>query len=41
MPIFKFAHNTLTTPWEDEVFDSNWMDSDKLVLPPKKDWRKR
>ena len=21
-----------------EVFDPNWMDSDKLILPPKKDW---
>jgi hypothetical protein len=22
----------------DEYFDPNWMDSDKLVLPPKRDW---
>lgn len=21
-----------------EIFDPNWMDSDKLVLPPKKNW---
>jgi hypothetical protein len=38
MPLFKSTYNILVTPWEDEVFDPNWMDSDKLVLPPKKDW---
>lgn len=38
MPIFKSTHNILSKPWEDEVFDQNWMDSNKLVLPPKKDW---
>lgn len=38
MPFFKSTYNILKTPWEDEVFDPNWMDSDKLVLPPKKDW---
>ncbi len=38
MPIFKSTFNILTKPWEDEVFDPNWMDSDKLVLPPKKNW---
>lgn len=38
MPIFKSTLNILSKPWEDEVFDINWMDSDKLVLPPKKDW---
>lgn len=38
MPIFKSTQNILSKPWEDEVFDVNWMDSDKLVLPPKKNW---
>ena len=38
MPIFKSTYNILVTPWEDEVFDPNWMDSDKLVLPPTKPW---
>ena len=38
MPTFKSTYNILTKPWEDEVFNPNWMDSDKLVLPPKKNW---
>ena len=38
MPIFKSTYNILSKPWEDEVFDPNWMDSDKLVLPPKINW---
>ena len=38
MPIFKSTYNILTKIDEDEVFDPNWMDSDKLVLPPKKPW---
>jgi hypothetical protein len=38
MPFFKSTHNILKAPWEDEVFDKNWMDSDKLILPSKKDW---
>jgi hypothetical protein len=38
MPQFKTTYNILTKPWEDEAWDDNWMDSDKLVLPPKKDW---
>jgi hypothetical protein len=38
VPIFKSTYNILKTPWEDEVFNENWMDSDKLVLPPKKNW---
>jgi len=38
MPIFKTTHNILTTPWEDELWDDNWMDSDTLVLPPKGNW---
>jgi hypothetical protein len=38
MPVFKSTYNILKTPWENEVFNPNWMDSDKLVLPTKKDW---
>jgi hypothetical protein len=38
MPFFKTTKNILTIRWEDELFDPNWMDSDKLVLPPKVDW---
>ena len=38
MPIFKTTKNILKVPNEDELFDPNWMDSDKLVLPPKRDW---
>ena len=38
MPFFKSTYNILTKPWEDEVWNDNWMDSDKIVLPPKRDW---
>jgi len=38
MPFFKTTHNILTAVDEDELFNPNWMDSDKLILPPKKDW---
>jgi hypothetical protein len=38
MPFFKTTYNIFTKPWEDEAFDNNWMDSDKLILPPKRDW---
>lgn len=38
MPMFKTTQNILTTPWEDELWDDNWMDSDKLVLPPNTEW---
>jgi hypothetical protein len=38
MPVFKSTYNILKKPDENEVFDPNWMDSDSLVLPPKKDW---
>jgi hypothetical protein len=38
MPIFKSTYNILTRPDEDELFNPNWMNSDKLLLPPKKDW---
>lgn len=38
MPIFKSTHNILNVTDEDEVFNDNWMDSDKLFLPPTKTW---
>ena len=38
MPFFKTTKNILFCPWEDELFDENWMDSDKLMLPPSKKW---
>lgn len=38
MPFFKSTYNILKKPDEDEVFDPNWMDSDTLVLPPKREW---
>jgi hypothetical protein len=38
MPFFKSTYNILKKQDEDEVFNKNWMDSDKLVLPPKIDW---
>jgi inosine-uridine nucleoside N-ribohydrolase len=38
MPIFKTTQNIFKTPWEDELFNPNWMDSNTLILPPKKDW---
>ena len=38
MPFFKTTYNILVRPGEDELFDPNWMNSDKMILPPKKDW---
>lgn len=38
MPFFKTTQNILKTPWEDELWEENWMDSDKLVLPPNAEW---
>jgi hypothetical protein len=38
MPFFKTTHNILTKQDEDEAFNPNWMNSDQLILPPKKDW---
>jgi hypothetical protein len=38
MPFFKSTYNILTKYDEDEVFNPNWMDSDKLVLPPNPAW---
>jgi hypothetical protein len=38
MPFFKSTHNIFVAPWEDEVFNPNWMNSDKMVLPPNPKW---
>lgn len=38
MPQFRTTHNILGPQDEDELFDPNWFDSDKLILPPKKNW---
>lgn len=38
MPTFKSTYNILKKCDEDEVYNDNWMDSDKLVLPPCDKW---
>jgi hypothetical protein len=38
MAIFKTTHNILTEPWNDELFNPNWMDSDTVILPPNPKW---
>jgi hypothetical protein len=38
MPQFKSTYNIMIRPDEDEVFNPDWMNSDKLVLPPKTKW---
>jgi len=38
MPFFKTNKNIFVEPWNDELFNPNWADSDKLVLPPNKKW---
>ncbi len=38
MPFFKTTSNIFKNPWEDDLFDPNWMDSDKIILPPKINW---
>lgn len=38
MPQFKSTYNIMKKPWEDEVYDPNWMDSDTLVLPKRTKW---
>lgn len=38
MPIFKSTYNILTKYDEDEVYDRNWLDSDTMHLPPKREW---
>jgi hypothetical protein len=38
MPFFKTTNNIFKNPWEDDLFNSNWMDSNKIILPPKTNW---
>lgn len=38
MPQFKTTYNILTKYDEDELFNENWMDSDKLILPLNTRW---
>jgi hypothetical protein len=38
MPFFKTTHNIFNSPWEDELWDDNWFNSNKLVLPPNRPW---
>jgi hypothetical protein len=37
MPFFKTTKN-IFTPWEDELFSENWMDTNKPYTPPTKIW---
>ncbi len=37
MPQFKSAQN-IFKDFGDEVHNNNWMDSDKIILPPSPDW---
>lgn len=37
MPTFKTTKN-IFIPWEDELYNDNWMDRDTLYLPPNKPW---
>lgn len=36
MPFFKTTNNIIKD--QGEYFDNNWMDSEKIVLPPKTEW---
>jgi hypothetical protein len=36
--LFKTTKDILKNPWEDELFDPNWMDSNKIEYPPRIDW---
>ena len=38
MPQFKTTYNILKVSDENEAFESKWMDSDTVVLPPKINW---
>lgn len=38
MPFFKSTYNILKKPWEDEVFEENWMDTNVVYTPPTKAW---
>ena len=38
MPFFKSTHNIFKKPWEDEVFEESWMESNSVYTPPTKIW---
>ena len=38
MPIFKSTYNIIKKPDEDEVFESSWMATGQICLPPKVEW---
>jgi hypothetical protein len=38
MPMFKSTQNIFKDVYNDEVFNENWMDSNKLILPNNKKW---
>jgi hypothetical protein len=38
MPQFKTTKDILKSPWEDELYNENWIDSNTLITPPKKNW---
>ena len=38
MPFFKTTYNIFTDVDHDELWNDNWMDSDKVILPPHTNW---
>lgn len=36
--IFKTTYNILKKPWEDELSNRNWQDTNQIVLPPRSEW---
>jgi hypothetical protein len=39
MAIFKTNRDIFTAPWEDELFNENWMDHDVPYAPPTVNWK--
>jgi hypothetical protein len=38
MPTFKSTRDIIKTPWDDEVWENKWTDSNIPYLPPTKTW---
>lgn len=38
MAVYKTNYNIFKAPWEDELFNENWMDKDLPYAPPTVDW---
>lgn len=38
MPTFKTTKNILQKTDEDELYDENWMDSNKVIVPESEEW---